>query len=133
VPDAKHLEFSFTIPFGAVAEFYLPFADEVVFKDKTNPLFTDVRNSVCYLDAGEYSVSYETNKYLRRILSTHNTIRELLADRKAKALLKKMMPQMNQMPSSMLDFTMRQVTAKYGTVDMAKKMDMLDKTLAEFE
>jgi alpha-L-rhamnosidase len=133
VPDDKHLELSFTIPFGSKAELHLPFAGEAVFNDKTNPLFTDVRDGVCYLGAGEYKVSYETNECLRQIVSTHNTIRELLVNRKAKALIEKMMPQIHQIPSSMLDFSMRQVMAKYGAADMVENMDLLDKTLAELE
>jgi alpha-L-rhamnosidase len=133
VPDDKHLEFSFTIPFGSEAELHLPFAGEAVFKDKANPLFADVLDGVCYPGAGEYKVSYETNQSLRRILSTHNTIRELLANQKAKTLLEKMMPQIHQMPSSMLDFSLRQVTAKYGVAGAVENMDLLDKTLAELE
>lgn len=68
--DDTHLELKVTVPFGCLAELKLPYAPEPVYDDGTNPMFADVKDGVCRLKAGEYGVTYETARPLRRIYST---------------------------------------------------------------
>ena len=56
MPDKKHIEIHITVPFGAKAEVVLPEADKSVFKDKKNPMFNNMKNGICYLEAGSYDV-----------------------------------------------------------------------------
>lgn len=58
--DDTHVELSVTVPFGCSATLKLPMAGQVVYEDKSNPLFADVRNGFCYLGPGTYSVVYGT-------------------------------------------------------------------------
>lgn len=57
--DDTHVELWVTVPFGCRAALKLPMAGPAVYEDKTNPLFSDVREGVCYLEPGTYSVVYE--------------------------------------------------------------------------
>ena len=48
-----------TVPFGCSGELILPAAPGSVFEEKDNPLFAQVRDGRCLLEAGEYEISYE--------------------------------------------------------------------------
>ena len=58
--DPSHVTLSFTVPFGCTAALRLPLAKEEVYQDTRNPMFADVRDGVCHLVSGDYTVSYET-------------------------------------------------------------------------
>lgn len=58
--DSSHVTLSFTVPFGCTAALRLPLAKEEVYQDTRNPMFADVRDGVCHLVSGDYTVSYET-------------------------------------------------------------------------
>lgn len=57
--DPSHVTLSFTVPFGCTAALRLPLAKEEVYQDTRNPMFADVRDGVCHLVSGDYTVSYE--------------------------------------------------------------------------
>jgi len=56
--DAEHVNISVTIPFGCEALLKLPMAPEEVYQDSTNPIFSDVRDGICHLQAGNYQIKY---------------------------------------------------------------------------
>ncbi len=56
--DAEHVKISVTIPFGCRALLKLPLAPEEIYQDSANPMFLDVENGVCRLQAGRYQVQY---------------------------------------------------------------------------
>jgi alpha-L-rhamnosidase len=131
VPDEKHVELTFSIPFGCTAELILPFAPTDIYSDSRNPMFSCVKNGICHLTAGEYSVSYETTKTLRHMLSTNNTIEELLQNPKAKDLTMKKFPQFDETPPHMQKFSFRKLMEQYGNSSAAGLMQQLDLELAE--
>ncbi len=52
------LRISVSVPFGCRARLILPQAPAEVFSDRENPMFADVRDGVCRLPAGDYTVTY---------------------------------------------------------------------------
>lgn len=64
--DLAHVELSVTLPFGCTATLRLPYVKEETLQDGTNPLFADVREGICHLEPGCYSVSYETSVPLKK-------------------------------------------------------------------
>lgn len=129
--DEKHVEIRVEVPFGCQARLRLPLAPENVYEDKSNPMFEHVENGECLLTAGSYCVSYETSRPLVQRLSTNSTMRELLQDPKAKKLLLEISPMAGQLPPSMWDMSMRQITEKFGggSVDNGQ-LNQLDSLLA---
>lgn len=59
--DPCHVTLSVSVPFGCTATLKLPMAKEEVYQDSSNPMFADVRDGVCHLMPGDYTVSYETS------------------------------------------------------------------------
>lgn len=58
--DPSHVRLSVSVPFGCEATLRLPMAGPEVLEDKTNPMFARVQDGICYLEPGEYTVTYET-------------------------------------------------------------------------
>lgn len=63
MPDPSHVKISVSVPFGCHAALRLPQAPPEVFEvtgdGEKNPIFTDVRDGLCYLEPGDYAVEYE--------------------------------------------------------------------------
>lgn len=130
VLDENHVKIQVTVPFGCEAELILPFAPESVYMDKENPMFAKVKDGVCLLHAGEYSVIYETIQVLRHVLSTNSPIRELLEDSRVKEYLTKNHPEMVRLPAAFKDISLRQIAAEYGDGE-PDGYDELDVVLAD--
>lgn len=64
--DREHVTLSVTVPFGGSAVLQLPSAPQEIFEDKANPMFGDVRDGLCYLQPGTYTVSYKLAEPLRK-------------------------------------------------------------------
>ena len=60
------------------AKVRLPHAPEILFEDKTNPLFATVVNGICYITAGNYEVVYEATEKLKKIYSVESKLEDLL-------------------------------------------------------
>ncbi|MCC8046120.1 MAG: glycoside hydrolase family 78 protein [Clostridiales bacterium] len=58
--DSSHVVLSVTVPFGCSATLQLPLAKPETYEDKENPVFACVQDGICYLNAGTYTVRYET-------------------------------------------------------------------------
>ncbi|MCD8188881.1 MAG: glycoside hydrolase family 78 protein [Clostridiales bacterium] len=58
--DSSHVTLSVTVPFGCSATLQLPLARPETYGDQENPMFACVKNGICYLNAGTYTVRYET-------------------------------------------------------------------------
>lgn len=61
--DPSHVKLSVSVPFGCRAALQLPMADEKVY-EKENPMFANVKDGLCYLEPGDYTVEYETVELL---------------------------------------------------------------------
>lgn len=65
--DENHLEVKVSVPFGCSAELLLPLAPESLWeREPGNPVFANVKDGKIYLEAGEYSISYETVKSMEK-------------------------------------------------------------------
>lgn len=62
--DSSHVTLSVTVPFGGSAVLRLPLAKPEIYEDKENPMFAWVKDEVCHLTAGTYTVRYETVEVL---------------------------------------------------------------------
>ncbi len=58
--DSSHVTLSVTVPFGCSATLHLPLARPETYEDQENPIFACVKDGICYLNAGTYTVRYET-------------------------------------------------------------------------
>ena len=112
--DANTLTLAVTVPFGCTAELILPNWNGETGND---PIFADLQNGICRLQAGHYELTYKTAKPLVRVLSSANTMAELLADPAAKALLQKMMPGITQLPARMQNLPMAALMRGMGHAD----------------
>jgi len=71
---------SVTVPFNCSACLALPFAPQSVYGDKENPMFADVREHICHLQAGSYTVSYRLSQPLKRAYDLDTPMWELRED-----------------------------------------------------
>lgn len=64
--DKEHVMVSVTVPFGSSALLQLPSAPQEVYEDQVNPMFGDVRDGVCHLQTGSYTVSYRLSETFKK-------------------------------------------------------------------
>ena len=100
-----------TVPFGCTAELMLPYG-----------------GGAYSLEPGEFTLTYTPDTALRTVYSTNSIIRDLMENPKTKALLTRMMPQIAQLPPSMMNVSMRVLAAKMGAP--AAMLDKVDDLLA---
>ncbi len=104
--DPQHVKIKVKIPFNCEADLILPQAGENVFMDKSNPLFTNVGQGVCHLDAGEYEVEYMLCEPLAKKLTIDSTIRDIVENPEAVKVLRPYMP-IDAAGSALYDKTLR--------------------------
>lgn len=131
VTDANQVKIKVSIPFGATARLRLYKAVPETFEDRENPMFARVEDGICYLEAGDYEVIYQTSESLRKILNSYMPVQELMANPEAAAVLTQVSPGIAQMPGNMKSMSLRQITERYGNPQMAAMLDGLDEALAK--
>ena len=90
IMEDNRIRIKITIPFGGEGEVRLPHAPEILFEDKTNPLFATVVNGICYITAGNYEVVYEATEKLKKIYSVESKLEDLLNHPQIRAFLSTM-------------------------------------------
>ena len=134
IVDENHLTVSFTVPFNATATVVLPCAAPETFADAANPLFADVRDGVCCVGTGSYTVSYRTGTPLHTRLSIQNTVQELLNNRCARAVLLQYAPGCEMLPVSLSGLPLCDALAALGShpagVALRAMLPALDAALA---
>ena len=75
------------VPFGGRAELVLPYAQETVLADKSNPVNENVKDGICILEPGNYEIQYKMSKSLKKEYSLDSTCRELLKNPEIKAYM----------------------------------------------
>lgn len=131
--DPTHVKLSVSVPFGCSATLRLPLADlrEVTAAQESNPLFADVREGLCHLEPGDYTITYETSEPLKVFYSTHMPLRKLKENPEImKALSARM--QLPDIPEQYLDVSIRQMAGKLESQITEGQMDELDQWLAGF-
>ncbi|MDE6517486.1 MAG: alpha-L-rhamnosidase, partial [Acetatifactor sp.] len=110
---AEHVIISVTIPFGCEAMLKLPLAPEEIYKGSANPIFSNVRDGICHLKAGNYQVQYRLTNSLRQVFSTHTVIRELLQRRDIVEALKEV-ADLTRVPNQYLGLSIREMASQHG-------------------
>ncbi len=131
--DPNHVKQKVSVPFGCTARLTLYKAVPQTFEDQENPMFAHVEDGVCYLEAGEYEVVYQTSESLRKVLNSYLPVKVLMEEPKAAAALRQVSPGVDQMPGNMMSMSLRQITEMYGNPQMAAMLDRLDEMLGKIE
>lgn len=114
VIDKEQVEYAVSIPFGCRAKLSLPFIGEETLTDKSNPLFADVREGICYLKKGEYRIRYHLTQPLAETLTADMPVKKILENKKAVALLSKIMPSIVNLPVSMKELPLTRLIDRYA-------------------
>lgn len=122
--DPKHVELEVSVPFGGTAELHLPLAPESVMQEKSNPMFGDVRDVVCVLEAGDYSVAYELTQSVKKEYSMDSTWQELFGNRKIAGYLKEELG-MN-IPMQYMNRTVKELAVTFASEAVDGKLEKLE-------
>ena len=127
--DKDHVEIRVRIPFGCEGRLTLPCAPESLYQDSSNPMFRNVKDGVCILEPGEYSVSYQTDRPLKKQYSADMSVQELLADPDSREVFNRILPGAEMLPQQFLSFSLRQINEKLDTHISEEKILELDSAL----
>lgn len=103
-----------TVPFGCTAELNLPYG-----------------GGNYELEPGQFQITYTPNIPLCTVYNTKISLGELLAVPKVKAALRRIMPQIVQVPASMQGMSMRALAARTGNGIQEELFDRIDDMLAK--
>lgn len=131
VENDCHMELKVTVPFGCKAELALPYAPESLFADRGNAMFARVEDGVCYLEAGDYGVSYEATRPLRKVYGVDTSLRELLNVPSIREFLTEKFPQVNQAPDHVKSNSLRDIARHFGGSMEPGMLEQLDEALAK--
>ena len=127
--DKDHVEIRVRIPFGCEGRLTLPCVPESLYQDSSNPMFRNVKDGVCILEPGEYSVSYQTDRPLKKQYSADMSVQELLADPDSREAFNRILPGAEMLPQQFLSFSLRQINEKLDTHISEEKILELDSAL----
>lgn len=112
VLDNGDIDYHCTVPFGAKAKLYLPFG-----------------GGNYDLKSGDYNYVYTPDTPLLGRFSTNTPLNKLLSIRRVKAKLINQIPQISQLPPSMSDMSIRELSKRMGGRISDEALDQLDKML----
>lgn len=133
ITDPTHVHLHVEVPFDASAKICLTDAVESTYDAVDNPLFSKVEGGLCHVEAGIYEVDYEVKNPLKISYSIDSSIRSLKNNKRIVEAMGEMLP-LDQLPSQMLDMSLRQIMENYGSASSIgqEQLDMIDKQLAQF-
>ena len=131
ITDDNRIKISITIPFGGEGEVRLPHAPEILFEDKTNPLFATVVNGICYITAGNYEVVYEATEKLKKIYSVESKLEDLLNHPQIRAFLSTM-TEVDMIPDAVYGLSFRQVAEMFSGPMDEGQAEMLNTALSQY-
>jgi alpha-L-rhamnosidase len=129
--DPTHVKAVFTVPFGCTAEIRLPMAVPETFDDVDNPLFANVKDGDCFVEAGTYQVTYELTESIKKVYSTHTLIRDLVANPQIVADLEDQI-HFSQLPMQSMDMSLRDLYEQYGGSVAEGVLDQWDEMLKKY-
>ncbi|MBO5336797.1 MAG: family 78 glycoside hydrolase catalytic domain [Lachnospiraceae bacterium] len=108
--DLHHISLKIVVPSGCSAKVELPLCDvnAVCAVEKQNPLFAHVEENHCIVSAGSYGITYKTKKPIAESMSINDKLRKLMADAEVKALLRRELPQVDNLMSYTGDYPLRE-------------------------
>ena len=119
-----------SVPFGCQAKLILPQIDRELCNDKQNPMFSDVREGVCYLEPGEYCVSYNVIDMASKY-SIDSPLWSLLDNKEVREAIAGFVP-IDKIPEQFTFLTLYQIGEKFAGVTSRKQLDSLDKLLNQY-
>lgn len=125
--DPMHVELEVSVPFGGKAELHLPLASESVMQEKSNPMFADVQDRVCILEAGAYRVSYELTQSLKKEYSMDSTWQELCCNPEIARYLREEL-EIN-VPQQYMNRTVKELAMTFASETADGKLERLEKFL----
>lgn len=125
--DPEHVEIKVSVPFGGKAELHLPLAPEAVMKEKGNPMFGNVQEGVCMLEAGSYSVSYQLTRSMKKKYDMDSTWQELFCNPEISRFLKEEL-RMN-IPQQYRNRTVKELAETFSSEAAGGKLERLEKFL----
>lgn len=131
IMEDNRIRIKITIPFGGEGEVRLPHAPEILFEDKTNPLFATVVNGICYITAGNYEVVYEATEKLKKIYSVESKLEDLLNHPQIRAFLSTM-TEVDMIPDAVYGLSFRQVAEMFSGPMDEGQAEMLNTALSQF-
>ena len=131
IMEDNRIRIKITIPFGGEGEVRLPHAPEILFEDKTNPLFATVVNGICYITAGNYEVVYEATEKLKKIYSVESKLEDLLNHPQIRAFLSTM-TEVDMIPDAVYGLSFRQVAEMFSGPMDEGQTEMLNTALSQF-
>ncbi|MDO4283858.1 MAG: family 78 glycoside hydrolase catalytic domain [Eubacteriales bacterium] len=129
--DREHVELKVSVPFGCTAMLKLPLAPQDVFGDQINPMFADVRDGICYLNPGDYTVSYRLSRPMKKTYSIDSTVNELYANPEISARLEGVIT-MITIPDRYFNYSLRDVSKKFETRITPEQLEQVTEILKEF-
>lgn len=125
--DDDHVKISAEVPFNCTAAMALPRAKEELYRED-NPMFVDVRDGICYLEPGKYSVTYELSESMRKVYSIDTPVCELYANEKTAEIVKTVHTTI-AIPEMYMNYSLRELSEKFSTRIPAEKLPHVDELL----
>lgn len=119
-----------SVPFDATAQVRLPFAPDSLYQSD-HPLFSNVQGGICFIEAGDYEITYQASRQLKPCYSSDSTIEELLSNPAVRHFLAQLV-EVDAIPDSAYEFTLRRTAEVFaGPVD-EEQIQQLDIALSQF-
>ena len=127
--DETHVKVSVQVPFGGKAQLIIPEAEKSIFDDKENPMFADVRDGICYLTAGDYTVEYTIEKKPASY-SIDTSMRKLLEQEEIKKFIGSMIP-LETLPREFMPMSLRKLAVQFGGAQ-EEQLEQINEVLKKF-
>ena len=129
--DGNKIQLRFSVPFGCEAEISLPYVADSVYEEKENPLFVNVKEGVCLVEAGNYEVTYEAVVPLKKTYSVDSTMEDLMSNPKIRGFLASMMD-VDMLPDIVYEMSLRDVAKMFAGEIGDEQEKMLNAALGQF-
>lgn len=130
IAEGNTVTVTVSVPFGGCAEVVLPDAPETLY-DQKNALFESVKDGVCRVKAGEYEISYQAARPLKKRYSVDSTMEELLDHPQIRAFLSQLM-EVDMIPDIAYGLSLRDTAKTFAAEIGPDEAQKLDAALANF-
>ncbi len=128
--DKEHVTVSVTVPFNSSAVLRLPAAPQEVYEDRANPMFADVRDGVCHLQPGSYTVSYRLSETLKKNYGLDTPMWKLKAEPEVVEKLKDVLD-LTKIEEEYMGRSVRAYQDMFKTVIGTELLEKVEAALAE--
>lgn len=129
--DNNHIRLSFTVPFDCQAEVHLPFKNAMNLSGET-VLKDNIRDGACVVKAGTYTIEYETDRPIVKLLSVNNTVGEVLKNEAIHAYLASVSHHFAQVPDGFMNMPLKACLAMNCGMS-AEEIEEVSRNLSEIQ